>query len=288
MNLGFESQPLNQHILPLIQSTLRFLGVQCKVTADAPLLVPNSQPCVQEVSNKVQRSGLWEPQLAAKRDASRRISVRTLTFGNKAQESPKAARLKIGYTHVNKQDANHSPDTEDKFRPDDAWWDSGLDCETVTWTETASSRRRARAACLCFRLCLVWKKANGKIFSNIIGPLTYILQTFGESAVTDLVIWVTQGLQSGMAGLSHALLPTMQHKRLKIRGFRTRYACVNTACSTKVSKRNKFRYRVEDSPAEKVGDEEQDAAAWQMRAVRPPSCMTIGRLFTETSCKNSW
>lgn len=105
----------------------------------------------------------------------------------------------------------------------------------------------ARAACLCFRLCLVWKKANGKIFVNFIRPLTKTLQTSGESAVTDLVIWVTQGLQSGTVGLNHTLLPTMQRRRLQLRGFGTRYACVNTACFTKVSKCNKFRYGVEDS-----------------------------------------
>lgn len=109
--------------------------------------------------------------------------------------------------------------------------------------------REGRLLHACVSVC-VWlgpaQTGNNSVL-NIISPLTSILQTSGESAVTDLVIWVTQGLQSGMVGLSHALLPTMQHRGLKLRGFRTRYACVNTACFTKVSKRNKFRYRVDDS-----------------------------------------
>lgn len=226
--------------------------------------------------------------LAAKRNASRGISARTLAFGNKTRKVRKRHHWKSA-TQTSTSRTLITLLTRRTNSPLMMYDGTAV----LTGKRSHGQKRRpvgdGRELHACVSVC-VWfgRKRTGKYSWILSVPLTYILQTFGESAVTDLVIWVTQGLQSGMAGLSHALLPTMQRKRLKLRGFGTRYACVNTARFTKVSKRNKFRYRVEDSPSEKVGDEEQDAAAWQMRAVRPPSCMTIGRLFTETSYKNSW
>lgn len=157
-------------------------------------------------------------------------------------------RTELSQTNVNKQNANHCPDTENKFSSDDVWWDSSLDSKRVSWTEIKLSQRRAVSACRRFRLCLAWKNVNEKQFRleyyqffDLNSPDFWRIcsHRFSHLGHTRATEWVVR--------LNHALLPTMQRRRLKLRGFRTRYACVNTACFTKVWKRNKFRYRVEDS-----------------------------------------